>query len=271
MKTTKLITLPFFFYCFTIFGQTGYLGNKNVVSINMFANMPLIGQDRTKQQFKQSGDEMIPKKEIINYGFGLEYTHALSKRFGIGLELNQKTIQIASPDYFILENISSELTFKDTVYYRSTPLAFNNICPTFKFEFYNKEGVGNIGIVHSIGIGAIYSRVRKKTYAFSLNEFGNSSNEDDFWTKAENYYFEQEWGAFYGINANYAIFMRYPISDRFSLNFGLKSMLNVYFKPNETIRNNKNNSPYVLNDTFYSIQKETLINIHFNAGICYHF
>ena len=271
MTTSKLITLTFIFYCFAITGQTGYLGRKNTISLDVFANTPFIGQDQSKQQFKQNGDKMSPKKEIINLGFGLEYIHAMSKRFGLGLELNQKTIQIASPEYFILENISSVTSSIDTVYFRSTPLSFDLISPSLKFEFYNKEGVGNIGIVHSIGIGATISKIRKKVYAFSLNEFGNGSNEESYWTKAENYYFEQEWGNFYGINANYSIFMRYPISDRFSLNFGLKTLLNVYFKPNDTNRNNKNNSPYVLNETFYSVQKETLINLHLNAGLTYHF
>lgn len=271
MTTSKYLTLSFLLACFAISAQTGYLGSKNSLSLTVFGNKPIIGQDNSLQQYQLKGDKMVATKEQVNYGYGVEYMRVFSKRFAIGIELNQKSVSLTSPNYFVVTSATDDILFSDTVYYRSSPLKFNLTSPSLRFEFYSKEGVGNIGIVHSFSIGATIAQVQKKAYAYSLNEFGSGESEEALWTKPENYYLEQEWGKFYGINGGYSIFLRYPVSDHFSLNFGLKTMLNVYLKPSEENRLNKNNPPYSLDESYFTIQKETLINLHLKAGLTYHF
>lgn len=270
MKINRILTLLILLNWTAFKAQTGYLGNKNLIGLNVYANAPLIGQEREKVQFQKKGDQMTSKKEWINVGLDIQYARAMSKRYSIGFELNNKMVQIHSPEYFIVSNVSQQETFIDTIHYRSAPLAFNHISSLVRFEFYNKQGAGNIGIVHALGLGPSIVRIIQKPYAFSLNEFGNTDSEDEYWTKPEYYYFEEDWNSIFGLSANYSLFMRYPISNHVSLNFGLKTLFNVYFKPNELIRENKNNAPYDLSNAFYNLQRETFINLHLNGGINFH-
>ncbi|MNR10457.1 hypothetical protein D3C85_1267100 [compost metagenome] len=214
---------------------------------------------------------MVEKKEWLNGGGSIYYIRVLSKKIGFGIEANIKNLQVIGPKNFSISNNATNVVVTDTTWLRANP--FNVNCYTFmpRLEVYNKLGNGPIGLAHVIGLGLSLSKAIDKTYYYSLNEFGTQSIYENYWSAPDKFYLEKKWPLIKSIVVQYGVQMRYPLGSRFSLNFGIKSLINIALPIREKRINTNDNDPYRLDNLFYNLRRENVFSLNLNAGLSYHF
>ncbi|WP_300663170.1 hypothetical protein [Fluviicola sp.] len=259
--------------CFvSMFGysQSGYLNQKNLASVELFGNSPLILNTKLPQ-YRFEKEKMVERKEWLNGGGSIYYIRVLSKKIGFGVEANIKNLKVIGPKNFSISNNTTNVVVTDTTWLRTNP--FNVNCYTFmtRLEVYNKLGNGPIGLAHVIGLGFSLSKAIDKTYYYSLNEFGTQSTYEDYWSAPDKFYLEKKWPLIKSIVFQYGVQMRYPLGSRFSLNFGIKSLINIALRIREDRIVTNDNDPYRLDNLFYNLRKENAFSLNLNAGLSYHF
>lgn len=260
-------------WCFvSVFGysQSGYLNQKNLVSVELFGNSPLILNTKLPQYHFEKG-KMVEKKEWFNGGGGIYYLRVLSKKIGFGVEANIKNLKVIGPKNFSISNNTTNVVVTDTTWLRANPFNVNSYAFLARLEVYNKLGNGPVGLAHVIGLGFSLSKAIDKTYYYSLNEFGAQSAYENYWSTPDKFYLEKKWPLIKSIVAQYSVQMRYPLGSRFSLNFGIKSLINIALPVREKRINTNDNDPYRLDNLFYNLRKENAFSLNLNAGVSYHF
>lgn len=250
--------------------QTGFLNHKNVISVEAFANSPLILSSKNPQYALKSG-KMEEKKELLNYGYGLYYARQVKKKLAFGLEVNVKNLQVEGPSYMIHSNISDQFEQVDTTWLRANPFSVNVFSGMLRFEYFNKLGNGPVGIAHVLGIGMAFSKYANKGYDYSLNEFGNSEAVESRWSKPDKFFLEKEWPLIKSIGLQYGVQMRYPVSKQIAINFGVKSLINFTLPVSKDKITTQDNAPYILENMYYNLRRENIFSINLNAGISYLF
>lgn len=250
--------------------QTGFLSNRNVISVEFFANSPVLINSKNPQ-FALKNGKMTERKEWINYGYGLYYVRQIKKNLAFGLELNAKKIDIEGPESLIIVNESDNFENEKTIWLRANPLKTTVFSGMLRFEFYNKLGNGPVGIAHVLGVGMSLTKAVEKAYDYSLNEFGNTENFESRWTAPDKFFLEKNWPLVKSIGLQYGVQMRYPIGKNLSLNFGLKSLINFTLPMKKEKLASTDNSPYLLEKSYYELRRENVFSINLNAGVSYHF
>lgn len=265
-----LLTCLCLFSSIWSYSQSGYLNQKNLVSIELFGNSPLILNTKQPQYHLEKG-KMVERKEWLNGGGSIYYLRVLNKKIGFGVEANIKNLKVIGPKNFSISNNTTNVVVTDTTWLRANP--FNVNCYTFmtRLEVYNKLGNGPIGLAHVIGLGISLSKAIDKTYYYSLNEFGTQSAYENYWSAPDQFYLEKKWPLIKSIVLQYGVQMRYPLGSRFSLNFGIKSLINIALPIREKRINTNDNDPYRLDNLFYNLRKENAFSLNLNAGLSYHF
>ncbi|MNV11042.1 hypothetical protein D3C71_1015930 [compost metagenome] len=259
--------------CFvSLFGysQSGYLNQKNLISVELFGNSPLILNTKLPQYRFENG-KMVEKKEWLNGGGSIYYIRVLSKKFGFGIEANIKNLKVIGPKNFSISNNTTNVVVTDTTWLRANPFNVNCYTLMTRMEFYNKLGNGPVGLAHVIGLGFSLSKAIDKTYHYSLNEFGTQSAYENYWSTPDKFYLEKKWPLIKSIVVQYGVQMRYPLGSRFSLNFGIKSLINIALPIREKRINTNDNDPYRLDNLFYNLRRENAFSLNLNAGVSYHF
>lgn len=250
--------------------QSGYLNQRNLFSAEIFGNYPLILNTRLPQYHFKDG-KMMEKKEWLNGGGSIYFIRVFSKKIGFGAEANIKNLKVIGPQSFSISNNITNIANTDTTWLRSAPFDVNCYSLLARLEIYNKLGNGPIGLNHVIGLGFSISKAINKTYYYSLNEFGPESTYEQYWSTPDRFFLEKKWPLIRSIVAQYCVQMRYPLGERFSLNFGIKAMITIALPIRESKLTTDNNDPYRLDNLFYNLRRENVLSLNLNTGISYHF
>ena len=88
----KFITIVFILFTHFSFSQTvGFLGKKNVITINGVGSIPIIqnlfqGADSESPYYTYENGKLKSSKDFFNGGVVAGFSHAFSNKFGLGFE-----------------------------------------------------------------------------------------------------------------------------------------------------------------------------------------
>jgi hypothetical protein len=199
--------------------NTGYLGKKNVIDINFVGNYVLLPNMFQKNspylpRYKNEGGQLVEKKDRLDYGAELNFSRALSRRFGLGF--------CAGFDNFSVGLMHRVFNYQsEMVLGKHEQISVNGIYFLPTVSFAHKAGALPMGIVHQIGIGYRIDKPVVKDYLFDYEPNTPPSEIDFVNTKLYNF----DNGSVNGVPVFYSVLFRYPISDFLFINAGMRYMM----------------------------------------------
>lgn len=235
MKNLITITLLTFCAYHTNAQYVGFLGKKNIISLDAKITAPLFYNysilEETRYKNKSDGGKLSPAKNILDFGFNATIGHSFSNGFGLALQYSSMTYDIIAHDL----NGSDEYYYvgQDTSGYDVTGYVTRGsfmkarttqFMPTI--EFCGGGGLLPVGLVHQLGIGFGKSSLLKKEYAFEARESSYYGNDKTV-RKTENDIDESVYAAQFNVTSiMYKISLRIPITKSILYNIGLRYNIN---------------------------------------------
>lgn len=268
MIKSGLLLIGLLFSSVLVHAQGGYMNQKNYFDISLMGNVPLTSGSFNQTEFKPSGDKMTETKDWLDYGFNFHYYRAMSKRFSMGIFFGAKEYQLSLPDYYTSNYATQEGGSSDTTYLRFESMKYRNFYFGPTFEFASGKGTSGVGFTYNFSVGASVSVLKNGNYAYSLNEFSNSG-DDDRWTNTDYYRLGFDWENIYGVFLQTGFKMRYPLSDFLSFYTGFNYTVVVNYRP-KSFTGNANSDIFNNEDIFFQLQRENMFTTSLSIGITFH-
>lgn len=249
--------------------QKGYLNHKNYFDLSVMGNVPLVSGSFSQTEYTPNGDEMVESRDWLDYGASFKYYRAMSKSFSMGLNIAFKHYELSMPsNYTSIYSTEENSNVADTTHLRFQSLGYRNyyIGPTF--EFSSKDGASGIGFTYDFSAGASISKLRNGNYAYSLNEF-SGSGDDENWTDIDYYQTGFDWENVYGVFVQTGFKIRYPLSDFMSFYTGFRYAVVVNYRPDSFVDNTDSNI-FNSEDVYFQIQRENFFTASLDLGITFY-
>lgn len=165
MRTIALIIALFSFSCSA--QQTGFFGKKTVIELNAQGAFPLFNNTYSSAPIYKvsSNGNLVRGNNTFDGGFHAGISHALSRKFALGVEFNfnRQEIHPASRTNATFES-SNGGTTTQSINARFENVDFDSRTLLFKFEFSGKNSLLPVGISHQIGFGISRMNIVDKDY-----------------------------------------------------------------------------------------------------------
>lgn len=257
----------FVFISTTAYSQnTGFLGKKNIVDLNIGVYMPLLSYlYGANTPYKNEKGKLIQKYDYLDFSYNVNYFRAIDEKFSFGIELGFQRLDIAAPTSFYRGNYYSENYVGE---FESMKYKHYVFIP--KLEFNSRNGIFGTGFHNQIGFGFCKTKLMNLDYIFDLSDYSNwggsltPEQEEEF--KTNFYNFQNDKGVGNCILL-YAINFRKNITKRFMLNYGFRYTLNFFFRTKNWMYNNQYwLSQENVNDMIHTDRASNFIQFRFGAS-----
>lgn len=244
------------------------MNQRNYFDLSLTGNVPLVSGSFNQTEYKPSGDKMVESRDWLDYGASFKYYRTMSKSFSMGVMLAFKHYELSMPSRYTSIYSTTSNSSTDTTHLRFQSLRYRNyyIGPTF--EFSKKNGTSGIGFTYNLSAGASISMLRNGNYAYSLNEF-SQSNDNENWTKVDYYQTGFDWDHVYGVFLQTGFKMRYPLSKFMSFYTGFRYTVVVNYKPDSFI-DNVDDDIFNNENVYFQIQRENFFTASLDLGITFY-
>ncbi len=248
--------------------QNGYLGKKNIIGIDGFGAYPILTRPSDYKVFKEKDGRMIESREYFNPGFSVYYMRNIKKRYSIGAEFVSRQFLSPSPtfDTVVFSEQNSNF-FYDTLFLKAENLKMLTRGFMLRFEFHGTKGMGPIGYTHIAGIGYNRTYLQQNFYRYSLNEIGNTENDEVFESEVDTYVLNKIWPEYQSLQVQYGLMLRYPVTEYLAVDAGIKYLVNVYWKSNEETIQEFKGDPFDYEFSYFDVQLKNFINLNAKIGL----
>lgn len=251
----------------SLFAQpTGFYGKKILIGVEGFGCVPLLNGFFKEGVNYYSNNELVNKKELFNVGYGLHVVRSLNQNRAAGIELNRRysSAPVGSEFPLVFRNGNDDNTL-DTLFasIERTQLVTSNVL--FRMEFAPKHSISPFGLTHYFGLGFGITGLNQTYAHYQLKNTGNSSTEQ---IDVLNY--TGNWQNYRSVVAQYGISMRYALTKKMALDFGVKYMINYFLKPSvEAIQESNTAITFDYERTYYDLKRKNILNLNAKLGVCY--
>jgi len=223
-----ILTLLSFSTC--LFAQNnGFMGKNNFISADIRVYAPIIYRlstsDVNSVYNKTEGRNFTPKSNVLDYGFNLTIGKAMSRNFGLMLQISSSRY-----DFAVIDNqysLNPSEFYNDGNYYQVLKTNWlrakvTTIMPIL--EFTGSEGLLPLGLSHQIGLGFSKNKLIEDDYNFLITD----TYSQPFIQKENLYDYSKNGIKSYAIM--YKINMRIPINDFLLFNLGFRYNINYFPK-----------------------------------------
>lgn len=201
--------------------NAGYFGKKNTLDAAFNASIPLFSNLRqSATMLKYDNGQLAEHKDWIDVAYRFSYMRALSRRFGLGLEIGTEYISARRPNASIQMNTYPY--YSANYIFEKIDILTTTVMP--KLEFTNATGLLPMGLSHQFGIGINFSNMRDRDYHYQKLSDGSEANEEvKLITSAMKY----TGGSVKSVTFMYQLNMRTPLTKFLFLNYGMRYMHNI--------------------------------------------
>lgn len=267
-KLLILALLNLFSYSYS---QVGFLNKNNQISIIGIGNVPYLSGSFKNEEYRIKNTQLNKSTDWLDFGGSISYIHYNSFRFGLGLMLQSKLIDVEMPqDYQVSLMSGKKVSHVNSWQLRIESLKYSNHFIGPKFEFKTREGLNGVGLNFDLSTGLLISRLMNKSYAYAL-KMNQDTNPNADWSEIDYFNVDLAWKNFYGIYLQSGMNMKVPLNSSFIFSYGVNYVFAYMIKPSEFNEINNDLQIFNYSDVFYKIQRENLAAFHLNFGINYCF
>lgn len=202
--------------------HSGFFGKKSYIEFNVIGSVPLIDNlfFGDASGYKKSGSNLVPGKDWFESGLRLALGHAVSNKFGVGIEFGMDFQNVAPLLFYSNFDYSSDHILRHEM------LDLRTIVVVPKVEFTSADGLLPIGLNHQIGFGYTSTKVVDRKYVLDRNGTIPPTGSLKLAPISD---------GFNGMVLFYALNMRTALSKRFMLNYGIRYSANFLFASSESL------------------------------------
>ena len=247
----------------TSFSQ-GFMGRRNAFEVTGLINLPYFSGSFQEDNFYRKGDEIVGKRDFIDFGAGAQYVFSINKKLSVGVEGILKRFEVFADrefDHHFYNPIAGGYTRTTEARLESTRIEAKSALISLINS--PKGSSTGLGLMHEFGVGFSVSTIRDGGYYYSINEFSG----DDSWTPADIYYLDSDWNNFKSVTLKYAVSMQIPITDLLHIKIGSKNLVNIYFNPDFTTIETPQIDLFNYEGHFFNLKRENFFTWNLYSGL----
>ncbi len=267
MKTKQLTILFFILSLTTQLNAQEKWVTRSAVSLSVSGNAPLLSGFFSDPNYVKKNDEMVDKRDWIDYGASFQYTITLKPQFALGFGVDFNRFELANERKYGSLFKRTDFSHSDTIYLKAQSVGVNTFSFFPVFEFQQANSTGTIGLYYTLGLGYSVSNLHKGNYLYSLAFKENATN----YTEIDNLKLESEWKAIQGAKLLFGIGMRTGLTKNLMLDFGIKYNVNIFFKPDEAELQSLRNDIITYESFYYNLKRDQLFKLEAKIGLTFAF